>query len=135
MVLGVCSWEGWQKEANWDDYEAADYEPDSLAIRRIAEKAKSPSITFLLFGGSWCGDSRDGIPKIFKIFRAAGIPLERTTLYGVDRKKRESTGTAEKFQIKRVPTLVVLRSGQEVGRIVEVPAVSWEKDLEALLEK
>ncbi|MDW8466200.1 MAG: thioredoxin family protein [Chloroherpetonaceae bacterium] len=135
MVLGLCSWEDWQKEAKWDDYEAADYVPDSLAVRKIAAKAQSPDITFLLFGGSWCGDSRDGMPKIFKVLRAAGIAPERTAVYGVDRKKREETGTAEKFQVKRVPTLIVLKAGQEIGRIVETPTISWERDLAALLEK
>lgn len=135
MVLGVCTWEGWQKDANWDDYAADDYALDSLAVQRIRALAANADITFLIFGGSWCGDSRDGIPKIYKIFRAANIDAARATLYGVDRKKREETGAAEKFQIKRVPTLIVLKGGKEQGRIVEMPMVSWEKDLEELLSK
>ncbi len=135
MVLGACSWEGWQSSAHWEDYRADDYALDSLAVQRLRVLAANPEISFLIFAGSWCGDSRDGIPKIYKVFRAANIETTRTTLYGVDRKKREETGTAEKFQIKRVPTLIVLKAGKEHGRIVEVPSVSWEKDLEELLSK
>ncbi len=135
MVLGQCSWEDWQKEAKWDDYSASDYLPDSAAVQRLATLAANPEITFLVFGASWCGDSRDGIPKIYKVFRAAKIEPQRATLYGVDRKKREQTGMAEKFQIKRVPTLIVLKGDKEIGRIVEVPTQSWEKDLEQVLSK
>jgi thiol-disulfide isomerase/thioredoxin len=135
MVLGECSWEDWQKGAKWDDYSASDYLPDSAAVQRLATLAANPEITFLVFGASWCGDSRDGIPKIYKVFRAAKIEPKRAMLYGVNRQKREQTGMAEKFQIKRVPTLIVLKGNKEIGRIVEVPMLSWEKDLEQVLSK
>ena len=137
IITGEFSWSQWQKEAGWHNYNASAYEPGDYISGQLNAIITSPgsNIEFLLFSGSWCGDSESEVPKIFKLFTEAKIPLSKITLYGVDREKKEPEGIAEKYKIKRVPTLVVLKNGKELGRIIEFPAASWEEDIFKILIK
>jgi thiol-disulfide isomerase/thioredoxin len=135
MVLGKKTWEEWKAEAGWKSYSAEAYQPPEGKIRTISDLGKSKNATFVVFGGSWCPDTIKQLPMIYKIFALASIPPNKVDLYGVDRKKKDPSGTAEKFGIQKVPTLVILANGNEVGRIVEYPQVSWEDDIIALLSK
>ena len=129
IITGKFSWNQWQQQTGWNSYDAADYEPGEFLAEQLSNIVSSDSIDFLLFSGSWCGDSESEVPKIYKLFQVAKIPLTKITLYGVDRQKLEPTGTAKKYEIQRVPTLIILSKGKEKGRIIEYPKVSWEEDI------
>jgi hypothetical protein len=132
-VVGKVTWMEWQKTAGWETYNADDYNPDPQKVKTISRLIKKRNGTFMVFGASWCGDSKSEMPKIFKLFSLAGISAQEVALYGLDLKKQEPSGTSEAYDIKRVATLVVLAGEVEIGRIVEYPALSWEDDLMAIL--
>ena len=90
---------------------------------------------WLVFFGSWCGDSRREVPKFLKVTDLAGIPQERILLYRLDRSKQSPDGLAEKCRIERVPTVVAFAHGQEIGRITETPLVSMEADMLSILAR
>lgn len=115
----------------WNGYR--DYTPRKDVVERIAA-AKGP-IDVLVFFGTWCKDSVSEVPKILRTLDMAGNKDLRLTLYGVDRAKKEGLGMSERFDIRRVPTTVVLRDGIELGRIVEYPATSNEEELLKILKK
>lgn len=133
MILGALSWEEWKQGAGWATYEAPTYEPDPDEIKKLVPLVDR-NLSFALFGGSWCPDSKSEMPKVVKLLEKLQIPLATVPVYGVDYDKKEFTGAAEKYGIERVATLVVLRAGKVVGRIVEYPRESWTKDLLKLLE-
>ncbi len=137
IITGAFSWNQWQKEAGWHDYTAENYEPGEFLTEQLNTIVNNENnkINFLLFAGSWCGDSESEVPKIYKLFTKARIPITKIKLYGVDRNKRESSGAAEKYKIERVPTLIAVKNGQEIGRIVEFPSTSWEEDIFKILIK
>jgi hypothetical protein len=56
---------------------------------------------------------------------------ERLTysLYGLDRSKRDSEGKSGRYGITRVPTMVFLQNGAEIGRMTERPNRSMENDI------
>ena len=135
IITGKFSWNQWQQQAGWHSYDATDYEPGEFLAEQLSNIVSSDSIDILLFAGSWCGDSESEVPKIYKLFQVAKIPLTKITLYGVDRQKLEPTGTAQKYEIQRVPTLIILGKGKEKGRIIEYPKVSWEEDIFKILMK
>lgn len=56
-------------------------------------------------------------------------------MLGVDREKREPSATAEKWNINKVPTVVVLSQGKELGKIVEYPEANWEDDILKILSQ
>jgi len=113
----------------WNGYR--DYTPRKDVVERIAA-AKGP-IDVLVFFGTWNEDCIREVPKILRVLDAAGNKDLRLALYGVDRVKRDGLGMSETFNIRRVPTTIVLRDGVELGRIVEYPQVTAEEDLLKIL--
>ena len=106
-------------------YDTAQVSADVVELIRMAQS----DAEFLVFFGSWCGDSKREVPRFMKIADRAGIPAERLRLEGLDRAKQSPDGLAGGYDIVRVPTFIVLRGGKEVGRIVEHPVGTLEGDL------
>jgi hypothetical protein len=92
-----------------------------------------------LFMGTWCGDSRREVPRLLKMLDCCGFPMDQLNLIMVSNHAdmyKKSPGHEEAGRnILRVPTLIVESSGQEVGRLVEYPVASLEKDLLAILRR
>ncbi|MFA5832883.1 MAG: thioredoxin family protein [Bacteroidota bacterium] len=109
------------------------YTPDAAAIKEIEPLVKD--VHFFLVLGTWCGDSKREVPKMFKVFDAMDISKKKIELFGVDRSKRSQDGTTDKYNVQRIPTLLVFRGEQEIGRIVENPRDSQEKDLLRILQR
>jgi thiol-disulfide isomerase/thioredoxin len=106
--------------------------PDDTAAKGLA--AVEPGAEVTVFLGTWCGDSRREVPRLWKALDAAGGSVPFHIRYvGVDRAKAEPAAEVQAGGIHFVPTLIVARNGQEVGRIVEEPPHGVEADLLALL--
>lgn len=103
-----------------------DFEPDSLAVRAL--KAWNLDHEVLVFFGSWCGDSRREVPRFLKTVDVIQNPHVRYRLYALNRSKRDDAGLAERYDVSRVPTFIVLENGEELGRIVERPRYGVERD-------
>jgi thiol-disulfide isomerase/thioredoxin len=93
------------------------YTPNAAALEGL--KKNKDSIQLLTFMGTWCEDSHNIIPKFFALADAAGFPQDRITLIGVDRKKQTLSHLAEALNVRNVPTIIVLKNGKEVGRVIE----------------
>lgn len=77
------------------------------------------SIQLIVFLGTWCEDSHVIIPKLFPFLDAAGFPNERLTVVGVDRNKKTISHLSDAFNVTNVPTVIVMKEGKELGRVVE----------------
>jgi len=128
-VLGPRTWEEWKAEAGWENYAAGEYSPPQWKVAELAGLTRARNATFIVFGGSWCSDSKVQLPVLFRLFSLASIPAGRQRLYGVNRCVKEPTQTADRYNISRVPTVVVLSNGREIGRIAEFPRPDWADDL------
>lgn len=107
-------------------------EPGALA----AFKGAKDSIHILVFGGTWCGDTKALFPKFFALTDAAGITADHMTILGVDRSKKTVHRLAEAFDVTRVPTFIVLKGGKEVGRVVEYGKYGvFDKELGDIVSK
>lgn len=103
------------------------YTPQSQAV---AELKKNTNIEFIVFMGTWCGDSHFVIPKFFSLLDAAGFPPDKVTMIGVDRGKKTLSHLAEALNIINVPTIIVMNNGKEAGRVVEYGKYgSFDKEL------
>jgi thiol-disulfide isomerase/thioredoxin len=136
-VLGPVSWQQWQQEAGWESYIPAEYVPDKSKIKQIESLTRKDEITYYVFSGSWCSDSKSEVPKMFRLFDEANVSPDRIKLYGVDRNKTEPTGTAKTYNIERVPTLVLVKGSKEIGRVTEYPRpeMSWEDEILEIIRK
>ena len=110
------------------------YKPDQNALQLL--KANRDSINVIAFGGTWCDDTKYILPKFFMLADAAGLSEDHVTVVGVDHSKKTIQHLSEAFGITNVPTLIVMRNGKELGRVVEYGHTGlFDKDLAEILSK
>lgn len=114
------------------------YQPKSESVAYLKQHLRNFSL--LIFMGTWCGDTKDLLPKTFKVLQASNITTDNMMMVGMDRKKttitKEGKRLVRRYKAKSLPTFVVLdASGKEVGRIVESVDKSIEEDLVAIISK
>lgn len=87
--------------------------------------------------GTWCGDSKREVPRILKMLDCCGFKERDVNLIMVSNKdslyKKSPQHEEAGKNIVRVPTIIIEQKGLEVGRIVEFPKISLEKDMLAIL--
>ena len=122
--------------AEWFHSGYEEYAPNPLILRALRDVDKQ-GVALTLFFGTWCGDSRYQVPRILKLVDAMGFPRDALELVAVDSAegwhKRSPGGEERGLEIYRVPTLIVRRGATEIGRLVEFPVRSLERDLLAIL--
>lgn len=136
-IIGNVPIESWFEQTQWKFLEPNNYLCDSVLIKDLRLATRLRKYEFYIFGGSWCSDTESELPKIVLVLRRICTSDSNIYLFGVDRQKREPSGTAERFNIERVPTLVVIESGIEIGRIVEYPRpnFTWCDELNIILSQ
>ncbi len=137
FVIGEVSWKDWQKKTGWDSTLADSYNPDKQKSANLNQLVDSQNVTFLIFGGSWCPDTKSELPKVYKLLNSANISINKARLFGVGMNKQEPSGTAALNHVGKVCTVIVLKNGSEIGRIIENPqsGESWEDELLNIINK
>ena len=137
MLLGTCARESLQQEpyANWFNKNYAEYKVDSSICESL--KIKLANKQLMIFMGTWCGDSKREVPRMFKILDYCGIQSSQIKLIMVsnqDSVYKQSPEHEERgMNIHRVPDLLIFENNKETGRIIESPVISLEKDLLAII--
>ncbi len=106
--------------------------PDYEAAAGLPAALEGAEVTVFL--GTWCSDSRRELARLWSAFDGVGFEHPAQVSYvGVDRSKKQPGELVEGHDLLYVPTFIVRRGGQEVGRIVETSPGGIENDLLALL--
>lgn len=116
----------WRQQ--FDDYHPA--KEDVAALAELPRKA-----TLDVYFGSWCSDSRAGVPHLLKILQEAPDNRLKVRYVAVDRAKKEPAADVARVGLERVPTFVLSVRGREIGRIVETPTSTLEHDLAILVRR
>lgn len=90
---------------------------DPSAIKTFREK--SDSFEVVIFAGTWCEDSQNLLPQFYRLVDKSGFPDSSITLVGVDRNKETLYNLHKVFNIKNVPTFIIMKNGKELGRMIE----------------
>jgi hypothetical protein len=118
----------------WYEPNRAGYVPEQTALK--AMKAAKDSIHYMVFGGTWCSDTQNILPKFFALTDAAVITPQHITLIGVDRSKKTIRNLTDAFNVTRVPTIIVMKDGKEIGRVVEYGKYGmFDKELGEILSQ
>lgn len=73
--------------------------------------------------------------QIFKLQEQSGITDKDISFIGVSREKKSLGNLTAAFNIINVPTIIVMKEGKEVGRVVEYGKTGqWDKELAGLLQ-
>lgn len=123
---------------NKESFNDADYKPwfdsryeEYSTNKELIEKLKPIINDFTIKGfmGTWCGDSKRETPRFYKILEETGFDQDYFELITVGRDKKTPDNLQEGLNIIRVPTFIFYKNGKEVGRYVEYPRETLEKDI------
>jgi len=133
MLLGPITFQDILKY--FDDWKAVydSSQVDTQVVHLL--NAITDSIQVLLFLGTWCSDSRHGVPPFMKTWENVTNPKLSLKIIAVDRNKTDPDNLALQWHIERVPTFVVLQRGKEIGRLVETPTTTFAGDMLRLLHQ
>jgi rhodanese-related sulfurtransferase/thiol-disulfide isomerase/thioredoxin len=132
MLVGKITKEELYREFPVFKEKAEGYSPKTEIVEKIGKGSQKTSV--VLFLGTWCKDSISEAPKFLKTYDLAANPNLSLEIYAVNRKKKDGLGMAERFKLERVPTVIFLRDGKEMSRIVEYPKESMEEDFLRIVE-
>jgi thiol-disulfide isomerase/thioredoxin len=91
------------------------------------------NVTVMVVLGTWCKDSVEHVPVFVKI--SEKIKFDAIDWLCVGRKLKDNTGVVSDLNIKRIPTFIFFRNGEEIGRIVETPEKTIEDDIKQILKR
>lgn len=134
LMLGEFTLEDLKESANKNWYNAIynRYKPQQKVIDKISKIDDLDQLTFSVYLGTWCPDSRRELPRLIKTFDQAGISHDQLKLIGVTQRKQIphiSEEERKKLNVFNVPTIIVYKNGKEMNRFVEYPVESLEKDM------
>ena len=116
----------------WFNAEYSSYSVDIIVLENVQTKALS-SLEIKLVMGTWCSDSQREVPRFFKILDQLAFNFNNITLIGVNRAKQADNTEVNELNIELVPTIIFFIDDKEIGRIIESPEESLEKDIVRIL--
>lgn len=134
-VEGVTSQKTFKEApyATWFNRNYDGYKLDEMAVKEIKKTLKG--VTIKAFMGTWCGDSRREVPPFYKLLKATDFDEDNLEMIAVNRSKKTSNNLQVGFNIIRVPTFIFYKKGEEIGRYVEYPRETLEKDILKILKQ
>lgn len=137
MLKGIISKEDISEEPLFTWYAESQRiypRPDTAAV--AAFKKNKDRIYFIVLGGTWCEDTHFVLPKFYKIQEESGFPENRIALFAVDRSKQTTGNIAKALDVTNVPTIIVMKDGKELGRVVEYGKTGkWDKELADIINQ
>jgi thiol-disulfide isomerase/thioredoxin len=103
------------------------FTPNTRILETVITKLKSSKI--IIFMGVWCPDTKVYLPRFIKLFDSLDIPEENIVIYSVDRSKKNPRKFVRQYDIEYLPTVIFSDENKEIGRIVEFPYDTIEKDI------
>lgn len=121
----------------WFEPEYEYYNVDTATCRLVNKMLDN--LKLYIFIGTWCDDSRREFPRLIKILKYCNYPTANLSIIALGGKdtlyKRSTTGIESGRSIEYIPTLIIEEDKKEIGRIVEYPVASLEKDLLKILRR
>jgi len=133
MLLGKANRKGLEMDAfkDWFNPGYTDYKVNSETLEQLKPLLKDVNIT--VFMGTWCEDSQRETPHFYRILDEVNFDESKLTLITVSEEKTTPQGFEDGKNITNVPTFIFYKNEKELGRIVEYPIESLEKDMLAIL--
>ena len=137
MLIGYCNRDGFVSvNSNFDSAYKAEYpiyHADEATMKQLAGKLNDIKVTLVM--ATWCGDSKEWVPRFYKIMDELNYDYKNLTLICVDRSKKAQGTGVDELKIELVPTFIFYRNEVELGRIIEVPGDLMEKEILKILMK
>lgn len=134
ILLGYCNREAFKDTSfSWWFNSVYDmYEVDSTTADSLRDKLNDLHVKIVM--GTWCSDSRREVPKLFRILDYLKFPADKVSIITVGRDMKGRSNETDSLNIEKIPTIIFYRDKSELGRIIESPEVSLEKDMLKILK-
>ncbi len=135
ILIGDANRNGLQTNPfnSWFASQYESYSVDKLALEELnLDALLTTQITIVM--GTWCGDSKREVPRFYKILDYLDYDYSLLKIIAVDRNKTGGKLDISELKIKRVPTFIFYNDSKEIGRIIETPKESLEKDLARIVK-
>lgn len=132
MIIGKTTLAGLeQNQEFWSEYLMyyGQYEVEHNVIEQILQLSLERNITITVVLGTWCSDSKEQFPVFEKVIDQLPPDIISMNMIGVDRDKLAGDLDISSLEIEFVPTFIFYENSQELGRIVEIPSDTMEKDI------
>ena len=129
MLVGIQTEESFKQQpfSEWFNPNYSDAKLDVSTVKKIKKHMKG--ITIKAFMGTWCGDSQHEVPIFYKLMDAIDFDDNKLTMIALNQSKETPDNLQEGYEITNVPTFIFLKKGKEIGRFVEFPRETLEKDM------
>ncbi len=118
----------------WMKNDISWYKPNAECVTNLT--TVKDTIQLLVFVGTWCEDSQIVFPQLLKMLDQVGFDMKRLTVIGIDRKKTTLGSLTQALGVTKAPTIMVLKSGKEIGRVEEFGKYGiYDKELAEVLVK
>ncbi|MCD6543938.1 MAG: thioredoxin family protein [Flavobacteriaceae bacterium] len=129
MLVGIQSKENFEQQpfSEWYNPNYKNAKLDAAVVKKIKKNIKG--VTIKAFMGTWCGDSQHEIPIFYKLMDAINFDYNNLNMIAVNRSKETPDNLQKDYHITNVPTFIFYKKGKEIGRFVEYPRETLEKDM------
>lgn len=137
ILVGSINWDGLTSgnHGSWFVPGYKDYQVDETSLALI--EPIIGDIKIKLFLGTWCEDSQVQVPQFYKMMDHLGFDVSTMEVVALERLENRDlvgpNGEEEGMNISHVPTIIFYKDGTELGRIVEYPNRTIEKDMVEIL--
>jgi thiol-disulfide isomerase/thioredoxin len=132
-IVGYFNFDQLQESpySDWFIPEHSSYEVDKETLDSL-ETNDLANISIIIVIGTWCKDSQRETPRFVKIMEY--LNFQNITAIGVNRQKKADDTDVPELNIQYVPTIIFYKNNTEIGRIVEAPDETLEKDLVKIIK-
>ncbi|MFC2114759.1 thioredoxin family protein, partial [Bacteroidota bacterium] len=137
ILVGLCTRDALNK-GKYKEW----YTPEYRTYMNSSDRKKLDSLKLLLADdihikvimGTWCHDSQVQVPRFFRMLDYLKFEQDNILIICVDTEKEAVSFSIEELNIVLVPTFIIYKEEQEIGRIIESPIISLEQDLLDILK-
>jgi thiol-disulfide isomerase/thioredoxin len=119
--------------SDWFNKQFDSYKIDDEALIELMNMDLE-DIEVIVVLGTWCPDSRREVPRFMKLSQLTGLDQDKVSFIGTDSYKIAPIDDYDNLNIERVPTFIFYYKKNEIGRIIEYPKASLEKDMLNIFE-
>ena len=120
VLTGPVTLENILDMTGWFGAEFINYKPAQNVMDVLPGHLRGADIVVVL--GTWCDDSKREVPKLYRILQMIReFDPVHISMIGVDQNKVSPGGEQARLNITKVPTIILLNEGKELGRIEEAP--------------
>ena len=130
ILFGYCDKDSLKSNmvTEWFLPEYNNYSVDEETLKSIDSELIQELEIFIILG-TWCSDSQREVPRFLKITEFLNLQAGRLVIIGVDKNKEAGEILISKMNIELVPTFIFYFKDVEIGRIIESPEETLEKDM------